>query len=252
MIVGYLELSTPAAWATAAQSEHLWKFFRQLTHSAHNDYSSKESSIQSKEIVLALMEKDGPPYSRAVGKDNKVHDFQNCRCPEEQCNACIPLHVGTRYSNGLLIWNNAIVPWILWLLSSLLLMKKKGVSICDHFEANILDSWELSFLKWTNLVVKNNVPPYMIEDSVFLDALALDEYIKEHIIAQTHQYLHGGHERTAENPIGWDCMLMGFIPAEWATDNTASMAATDRSASPCVHLYGLSFLATCDQGRRWR
>ena len=90
----------------------------------------------------------------------------------------------------------------------------------------------------------------MIEDSVFLDALALDEYIKEHIIAQTHQYLHGGHERTAENPIGWDCMLMGFIPAEWATDNTASMAATDRSASPCVHLYGLSFLATCDQGRR--
>ena len=129
-------------------------------------------------------------------------------------------------------------------------MKKKGGSICDHFEANILDSRELSFLKWTNLVVKNNVPPYMIEDSVFLDALALDEYIKEHIIAQTHQYLHGGHERTAENPIGWDCMLMGFIPAEWATDNTASMAATDRSASPCVHLYGLSFLATCDQGRR--
>ena len=61
----------------------------------------------------------------------------------------------------------------------------------------------------------------------FLRALAqhltesgTNSYILDHITDQTRMYLAGGPERTIENPIGWDCMMMGFVPHEWSTGNS--------------------------------
>ena len=124
------------------------------------------------------MEKDGPPYSKAVGKDNVVHDFQNYRCPKSRCNAFIPLRVGAGYTNCLAHLKQCYGS-MEFLVSQLRAAQakaaEKGGNIRDHFEANCIDSRERSFLKWTNLVVKKNVPPSMIEDPVFRDALGLDK-----------------------------------------------------------------------------
>ena len=140
--------------------------------------SAEESSIQPKEIVLALLEKDGPPYSKAAGKDSVVHDFQNYRCPKEQCNACVPLCVGAGFSNGLTHLKQFYGSMDNLMAQFTAAQEKasaKGGSIHNHFEANTLDPQELSFFKWTNLFVRKNVPPSMIEDPVFRDALALEK-----------------------------------------------------------------------------
>ena len=52
-----------------------------------------------------------------------------------------------------------------------------------------------------------------------LSDLGTNQYIQEHIIEQLDEYLHGSTPRTIENPIGWDCMMLGFLPREWALHN---------------------------------
>lgn len=52
-----------------------------------------------------------------------------------------------------------------------------------------------------------------------LTQLGTNQDIKEHIIDQTTQYLNGSVERTIENPIGWDCMFLGFLPRDWSTNH---------------------------------
>ena len=137
-----------------------------------------ESSIQPKEIVLALMEKSGDVYSKAVGKDNKVYEFQDYKCPKARCGATISLRVGFGYSNGLSHLSTCFHSQALLMAqfsAAQAKAKEKGGSVRDHFDTNTVESRELSFLKWTNLVVKKSVPPSMIEDPVFRDALALDK-----------------------------------------------------------------------------
>ena len=150
---------------------------RQLFFSASKRSSPKESGIPAKEIVLALMEKEGPAYSKAVGKDNTVHEFQDYKCPKERCKSVISLRIGSGYTNAfshLIKCYQSEEKLMAHFCAARAKATENGGSIRDHFEANTLNSRENSFVKWTNLIVKKNVPPSMIEDPVFRNALDVD------------------------------------------------------------------------------
>ena len=84
-------------------------------------------------ITFSPRKKSGDVYSKAVGKDNKVYEFQDYKCPKARCGATISLRVGAGYHLSTCFHSQTLL--MTQFSPAQAKAKEKGGSVRDHFDA---------------------------------------------------------------------------------------------------------------------